>query len=707
MKEYFRKMILACLIVIACIQLCGCHFSFWNLEGTQIAELGKLKKQQENGVQNAAETIGTTLLYQGISKSYSEINDKIREIEADYLDESGYVAVEDADSLLEAVYQDVKEKVDGTILTECSYAPGDSCVYMQFAGWIGVIYEPEFEDALCGGEEVNIYTFQPYSYQRFRNLFAGVSGLKTVDEAADLLIGQFDDFTFAGNYDSLEAANLQNLLDLPAHSIILWDGHGGYREATGSYLGIADTGHNYDLFDLTDEAFKQMVEVLGPYLQDDSVFLTESGHYVVTSRFFDNYLDDDALSGSLIYLNACHSLEEVTNEDGSKETDQRLARSLMDKGAACVVGNSGTVLMAYCMSMEYSFCEGLTKKTESGKYLSIAEALIYAQEKQGGRDPRYDSYVSIMYCDDSALDLTMKNFSLYGTAEGVLLLELDKLVTEHGMFRSPQTGSMTSWQDAWFAPGGIMGAAIEDFDGDEEPEMLVCISEQDDSYTQDGAYHIMLYLWECKDRRAEQADCVPYGAYIQSEYREGNVSEVHFTASNWSEEILAIHTVKVDDHCYLFCEDHELASAFADGSGRSYWLMSYQDGKLEYNASFTQTEGGSSDFAYTGYCFDHGALSSSDLYYKWYDNNALYQDYGKALSAFWENEGITIDDHGDFTSILSSENEAEPVFIFNNTLVSQTYSGHSTKAVFEADLTWGNCLLEAYEQNGENGAGGR
>ncbi len=301
-------------------------------------------------------------------------------------------------------------------------------------------------------------------------------------------------------------------------------------------------------------------------------------------------------------------------------------------------------------------------------------------------------------------------------AEDVFLQKLDKLVSDYGLFGKHQTGTMTTWQDEWFEAGGIMGAAIQDFDADEAPEMLVCISEMSEDHAEDGYYHIMVYMWECEEAEAVLADSVPFAAYIQSEYMDGNLSEVLFRAANWTEGIQALQIVQADGYSYLMCEDQELASAFADGSSRSYWLMSYRDGRLEYDASFTQTGGGSSDFAYTGYRFEKGALSSSDLYFsEWYEDNALFDNYGEALSSFWDDYGILVeesrrddssvyDTYEAFTSILSPDNDAASVFVFTNTLVSREYVGanFSTIAGFEANLTWGNELLEQYSR--ENGA---
>lgn len=297
-------------------------------------------------------------------------------------------------------------------------------------------------------------------------------------------------------------------------------------------------------------------------------------------------------------------------------------------------------------------------------------------------------------------------------SEIILNNKLADLVATYGVFESSQSGVMQTHNDVWFEPSGIMSANIEDFDMDGTPEMLVCVSEYCDHYN-DGHYHIMMYMWEVENGIAVLADSCVLGAYIKSDYSEDSYQEVIYSASNWSEELISVNILFSNGICYIICEDQGVAAVFADGSWQSYWALEYTSNSFQYVCSFTQTEGGSSDFQYTGYRFENGQCTGSDLYYsEWYETPGLYDDFRQAIVAYFEDYGITINEsfngfaYSDdyeriFTSFLSPEADYKNGFEFMNKRTSLEYSADysTTTAYFTATLTRGTELLNEYLNN--------
>ena len=297
------------------------------------------------------------------------------------------------------------------------------------------------------------------------------------------------------------------------------------------------------------------------------------------------------------------------------------------------------------------------------------------------------------------------NSTLEGVFTGPLFEEkLAELAAQYGVFNANQTGTMYEPNENWFDPSGIMGATIMDFDSDGSDEMLVCISEKCDHYN-NGGFHIMLHMYEAENGEIVEADSILFGAYIQAEYLQTNQMEVTLWKSNWPEEIIAVNAVPANGRCNIVCENYRIARAFADGQEQSYWILEYADGKFRYVASFTQTDGGSAGFAYTGYDFEYGTCTNADVYYsEWPETPALYPNFGQAITEFFSAYNIKLNStisgysyasdgyNNPFQSILSSENNQTLILELINKMTSSDWSA----SVFEFSTTLrrGNDLLD-------------
>ncbi|OUN73797.1 hypothetical protein B5G12_06190 [Faecalibacterium sp. An58] len=287
---------------------------------------------------------------------------------------------------------------------------------------------------------------------------------------------------------------------------------------------------------------------------------------------------------------------------------------------------------------------------------------------------------------------------------------LVKLVSQYGSFDPNQQGSMQSFSDEWFNPRGVLGVEIQDFDLDDICEMAVCISVPDET-SEEGGYSIVLNIYEVEENQVKQSATAVLGAYIQMDTGEQSSKNIVLTPNLGVDQIAAVTLVQKDDRYYFFCEDYSVARSFADGMERSCWVMQYQDHSLQYVCSYTQTGGGSIDFMYTGYKFENGVCVSSDLYYsECYDVTAPYDHFGEAITAFFQDYGIAINEEvqnearasdGNFKnkSVLPDDTENTILFCFTNKqvcFVAQDVLWSNSSYDFNAQLLRGNTLLENF-----------
>ncbi|MCD7866629.1 MAG: hypothetical protein LUG62_00140 [Clostridiales bacterium] len=288
--------------------------------------------------------------------------------------------------------------------------------------------------------------------------------------------------------------------------------------------------------------------------------------------------------------------------------------------------------------------------------------------------------------------------------EELLQAKLGELVSAYGIFQENQSGVMYNHDDVWFNPAGILGVNILDYDADGESEMLVCISEQYDSYGTRDYYHITLYMWEVEDNTAVLADSMVLGSYIERDSQEDNFQEVYYSTAHTYQEITSVYSLLLDGQYCIFCENCLWGSTFSDGSLKCYWILTYTDGTFQFKASFSQMGEGSGYFAYTGYKFENGSCVSAELYYsEWGDETGLYGDYTEAVIAFFNEYGVSI--NSDITSnsygesILSSENYGTSVFELIHERTNFSIDNGATTAEFAATLTRGSDLLDVYGES--------
>lgn len=317
---------------------------------------------------------------------YNKLTQNMDEIVEPYLVD-GMVAVEELDSVLEEVSEYAEDLYAQGDITNYSYQQGDSCVYMEIDGWLGMVYDVPVKDFLSGDSDgISIVTMEPYAsdFGVWANYV--MSGTHGPDEAAELIESAYHSFSFSTDLED-SAVTVESVKQWPSHSIIIWMGHGGHSSRldnpafSGSYIAVRDDGTD------PQTLFKYRKEI-----ESGAIYVSSSGTLNLTPVFFEQYMPSNALEGSVVYISACYSA-----------ADSKLAQSILDNGAIAYLGNTTLTTQGYGFKMPYAFFEALTPPKDGGYIMSVTEALKYAKAKHGDSDWYANSQVGIAALYDFTL----------------------------------------------------------------------------------------------------------------------------------------------------------------------------------------------------------------------------------------------------------------------------------------------------------------
>ncbi len=368
---------------------------------------------------------------------FLDIAEELEGIGAAYTDADGYVTAEEADTLLAQVYARGEELYAEGRITDLAYEPGDSFVYMEIDGWLGYIYEARIAETMSGdgAERISVVTLEPFASEFATNVSYLMNGFNGPDEAAEAIAGVDSAFVFEGNYDNYDV-DVDTVRDtFRPDSIILWEGHGGLSSSFGSILSLGEFAPDWGMI-----SWYQRILPYKELFQDGALLLADT-HVCVTPVFFEEYLEEGALEGSLVYLNACESL-----------ADPRLAQSLLDLGARCVVGNTAEIWMPYGMAMMYDFFEGMAQADADGQYATVTQALAYAKDEEGEYDPVQGGSVQLVAVDDFALPDMLEPYNPEGST-----------VASEEESTEPETGGETETEAPESAGSSLFQELPEEF----------------------------------------------------------------------------------------------------------------------------------------------------------------------------------------------------------------------------------------------------
>ncbi len=308
---------------------------------------------------------------------YNDIRDAILEVEEGFLNDNGFVEVDEQETLINEIKPVLDGYVEKGLILE--YEVEENSIYIKYYFGLSSIYMPPVEGVDNVGSDVDmtIYTCQPsftemggenFSTSAY-DLPAGVDFvLEMMDVSAEDLEDSFTNYSFsdAENYDDSEVT-LDVIRSFGSDQVILWHGHGGYFSNTKSIL---QTGEEFDW-----DAWWWDLEYFGDCVSNRIVngLMTGYDRVLISSKYIARYCGD--MENSFVYLAACQSGK-----------TPELANAFADKGAA-VVGNSDTIMRSYNVVMLYSTVHIMQQvNPETQEHYTLQEALDLSKTIYGESD---------------------------------------------------------------------------------------------------------------------------------------------------------------------------------------------------------------------------------------------------------------------------------------------------------------------------------
>lgn len=346
-------------------------------------------------------------------KDYISYDNHFMETEIKYLNDKGYIASKDIPTLLEEIENIANEgKEKGDIE---NYVVDDNNIYIEFSSGIGYLFIPHEEQKLSNGKEGKILTVEPventlpvknwrfitfldknlephYKNLEYSGSYKPTGNAKLIKNTLSNIYEYktIDGGPMQPKYSlKNEEVTIESMKNWNQYKIIIFEGHGNHNSKIHSVLETGESFIGFAEWSKYKEDIKNKNIILTSYpqLPKTSIAYSPVRHYCITSGFIEKYFNN--MYDSLIFLGACRSLK-----------DEVLAQSLLDKGAAVVVGYNETVSMEYEMLTRTTFFYGLTKMDNTGEYFSVDKAIQYARENIASYD---------IYGEDSAELICISN----------------------------------------------------------------------------------------------------------------------------------------------------------------------------------------------------------------------------------------------------------------------------------------------------------
>ena len=366
-----------------------------------------------------------------------DVLDELQAVTAGYENDEGYVNESDLDVIIKKLREKMDQlenagKVESftfeDITVSVNTATGYPFIYtVPVAGWMAAssytsngMEESSYDGYSGTGKGLSIATFEPFYNDRSINprLSNGEineyegSSTGATDLAAQTMVsklGQFG-YSFDGNYDN-EDVSIDRLKHISDYDVILWAGHGTASQKNGSVLY---TGEKIT----TAKSEYYQKDIQAGRIVDGGNY----GTYGVTGKFFKENLDEGSLNGAFIYLGACCSINDKYNNRNGKNG---LAQSLIDKGAAAVVGNTAFTGANTSFSFQRDMLELMCEKnSDTGKYYTAGEAFQFEKRLYYKDKNKKDEYLTLVYVDGvECKSKAMMYPSDPGTAENYRLVD--------------------------------------------------------------------------------------------------------------------------------------------------------------------------------------------------------------------------------------------------------------------------------------------
>lgn len=373
-----------------------------------------------------SETIDTFFYNRLTDEDFDKLESTVQslhEIEKRYLDQEGYVPRDMINSVLKDIYSYV-ESMNGKGEVK-KYELGSESVYFELSNGIGHIFVPKQRDTLSSGEAKRIVTVEPFAFslvallgdfftwitkEKYELEYQGGYG---PDDNAEMIQDSLNEYSYNREEPVLDArtqsgfvdadddhfiedeVNIDAIKQIAGSKILIWEGHGAHSDEIGSVLVTKE-----------DATKKKNIEKYSADLQDKRIITTGGWQtlgtdyiacdYCVTSKFFDHYFSKNSLQDCTVFLGACYSGQ-----------DDKLAKSLINKGANSVYSVHGKTTPDYEMLMRTTIFYQLLQKDSSGLYKTTHEALESAMAFDSGNKEIY----IILNTKDGRKDLRLSDIA--------------------------------------------------------------------------------------------------------------------------------------------------------------------------------------------------------------------------------------------------------------------------------------------------------
>ena len=287
-----------------------------------------------------------------------EIRDMFRAISKKYFDDGGSIPYKDCDKVTNEL----------CALAQCLYEQGKILKYFCEYDNIEVrlastghtfIYEIPFYSTNLGGSggvDIQTYNIEFDSKDAHPVNFTPEIAQNTAKNLR--ATGDFSSTDYTNNYYHNNLSLIEEIKKMSGN-IIFWHGHGCWY--TDYNIPTLSTGI------ARNETMDSWIDINYKEDFDDDRILKSDKYYIITSRFFDYYLKDNCFEGGLVYLNACHSLQ-----------NNYLAEIFARKGASVVIGSNQAIDCEYANRVAKDIMEYLCKINRN---YTIDEAIKLSTDK--------------------------------------------------------------------------------------------------------------------------------------------------------------------------------------------------------------------------------------------------------------------------------------------------------------------------------------
>lgn len=364
----------------------------------------------------------------------NKVNNRLNEIQAQYLDENGFVSKEKIPSMFDVFCEELELYVTSGVVE--SFRTNQDNIYIKFSSGIPFMFIPNQKDTLSSGNTGEIITLEPASstfgvwstYNIFIELDKKYNNLEyqggyDISSCANYIANAFDQYNYSSHLqdsnvtiDAIQSYGSGKLVN----GILMWEGHGAYDESIGSVLVTGEEAWLWKNIakysaDLKDER----IVTTGGLQTLGTNFINCS--YAITAKYIDTYFYENSLQNCFVYLGAC-----------SSGIDSRLADSFINKGASVVFASVGVIGMEFEILTRTTILYNMCKEKENGQLHSAEEALEIAWATIGEYDPANEGTYVTCFGDSETFRFSVdEGHPLYNDAYETYLAAANK-TTESG-----------------------------------------------------------------------------------------------------------------------------------------------------------------------------------------------------------------------------------------------------------------------------------